>query len=234
MRKKCIVLALVVAMLMSFAACGGATEEEPVAAKTESMEEVTSNTEAEETAPEAETEESAPEVVFEEQILVDNENCTVKITGIEEDAIWGYTLKAYLENKTDLELMYAMDKVSVNGFMCDPFWASSVTAQMKANEEISFSKDSLKKNGIAYPTDITFTLRVYDNNDWSADALVEQEFTVYPMGEEAVQPYEREDQPDDIVLVDNENCRMIVTGFEKDDIWGYTMNVYLEIRPIWN
>ena len=99
---------------------------------------------------------------------------------------------------------------------------------MKSNEEISFSDEAFERNGIEAPTDITFTLRVHDSNDWMADALVEQEFTIYPMGEEAVQPYERAAQPADIVLFDNEQCKMIVTGFEMDEIWGYTMKVYLE------
>lgn len=228
MLKRIIALLLTGIMLVSFSACGGTAKEDPGASNVDAVDtELQEEEQPIEEAP-ATTEVSVPEITFTEQLLVDDENCTVKITGIEEDALWGYTLKVLLENKTDLELMYSVNGASINGFMCDPFWASSVTAQMKANEEISFSKESFKENSIEYPTDITFTLRVYDNNDWMADALVEQEFTIYPMGEEAVQPYEREPQPEDIVLFDNEQCQMIVTGFEKDDIWGYTMKVYLE------
>lgn len=226
MPKKILVLMLTAAMVLSFAACGESAQEPATAADAESVETTPGNEVlAEEENPEA-SEES--EMTFTEQVLVDDENCTVKVTGIEEDALWGYALKVFLENKTDLELMYTVEDVSVNGFMCDPFWASSVTAQMKANEEISFFDEMLKNNGIEAPTDITFTLRVYDNNDWAAEELVEQEFTIYPMGEEAVRPYERTAQPGDIVLVDNEQCGIIVTGFEMDEIWGYTMKVYLE------
>lgn len=220
MLKKLLAMLLVIAVMAACVACG-TTAETPVASQKEDV------TEKQE-EKEVQLEEGTPEITVTEQLLVDDENCTVKITGIEEDAIWGYTLKVFLENKTDLELMYSVENVSVNGYMCDPFWASSVTAKMKANEEISFSKDSFEKNGITVPTDIVLSLRVHDSNDWTADALVEQEFVIYPLGEESAQTYLRADQPDDVVLFDNDQCRMIVTGFTMDEIWGYTMNVYLE------
>lgn len=173
------------------------------------------------------TEAAAPEI-FEEIILVDDENCTFKITAIEEDSILGYTLKAHLENKTDMELMFSLNNASVNGFMCDPFWAASVTPGMKANEEISFSDSDFARNGISDVTEIAFTLRVYDNNDWTAEHLVDDTFTIHPMGEEAVTAYVRTPQEDEIVLFDDENCTMIVTGFDPENMWGYTVNVYLE------
>ena len=224
MLKKMIGFILVIVILLSFAACGAPVEEPPVAG---SKETAPVEQEKEEQA-EVPVEAPATEITFTEQVLVDDENCTVKITGIEEDSLWGYTLKAYLENKTDLELMFSVDGVSVNGYMCDPFWASSVTAGMKANEDISFSTEIFERNGIVRPTDIQLILRVSDYNDFMADPLVEQQFEIYPMGEDAVQVYERADQPEDIVLIDNDTCKMVVTGFEQDDIWGYSMNVYLE------
>ena len=172
--------------------------------------------------------ETKPQAVFEETVLVDDENCTFKITAIEEDASLGYTLKASLENKTDLELMFTLDGVSVNGFMCDPFWAVTVTPGMKANEEISFSDSDLQRNGISEVTDITFTLKIYDNNDWTADHLVKEVFTIHPLGEEAVKPFLRESQNGEMVLFEDENCAIIVTGYDPDSTWGYTVNVYLE------
>ena len=118
--------------------------------------------------------------VFKEITLVDDENCTVTVRSIDPDSLFGYTLNVYLENKTDKELMFSVDKVSVNGFMCDPFWASTVSAGKKANEQISFSKSDFETNGIKEVTDISFTLNVYDNADWTADYLVEKTFTVNP------------------------------------------------------
>lgn len=117
---------------------------------------------------------------FEELVLVDDENCIVKITAMDADSIWGYEMNVYLENKTDMELMFTVDDVSVNGFMCDPFWAASVAAGKKANEQIRFLADDFEQNGIETVTEITFTLRVYDNDDLLSDDIVSETFTVNP------------------------------------------------------
>lgn len=171
MNKKIAAVLAAMTLLGVLTACGAAPEApatQPTVAETQTP------TEAETAAP---TE--APET-FEEIVLADDENCTVKITAVGEDNIWGYTLKVFLENKTDLELMYTVDNVSVNGYMCDPFWATTVAAGKKANEEIHFMSSDFEKNGITEVEEITFTLRVYDSNDWLADNFVEETFTINP------------------------------------------------------
>lgn len=214
MNKKFAAMFAAVSLAASLSACGSEPAATGPAGSAPIQTEPTQST----TAPAA----------FEEIILRDDENCTVKITAIEEDGLWGYTLETYLENKTDKELMFSVSNASVNGFMCDPFWAVTVSAGMKANEEIHFMEEDLKRSGIETVTDIEYTLRVYDSNDWDAEDLVNEPVTIYPLGEEAVQPFTRQSVADEIVLFDDDNCTMIVTGFDPESIWGYTMNVYLE------
>ena len=115
-----------------------------------------------------------------ELTLVDDENCTVIIKGYDEDALLGYGVNVFLENKTDKELMFSVGEVSVNGYMCDPFWAQVVSAGKKANEQIIFFESDLVANGIENVTEITFTLNVYDNGDWLSEYLVKEVFTVNP------------------------------------------------------
>ena len=117
---------------------------------------------------------------FAELTLVDDENCTVIIKGYDGNALLGYGVKVYLENKTDKELMFSISEVSVNGYMCDPFWATTVSAGKKANEQITFFESDLEANGIEAVEEITFTLNVYDNADWLAEYLVKESFTVNP------------------------------------------------------
>lgn len=153
--QKCISLILAVFMVLSLAACSTDTHQATTA-----------------------TTESAPD--FQEITLVDNDHLTMKITGVDTDSIWGYTLKIYLENKTDLKLMFSMDDVSVNGFMCDPYWAETVAPGMKSNTTISWFESVFQENGIKTVEEIRFTLRVYDNTDWMADDILNQKFTVNP------------------------------------------------------
>lgn len=219
MYKKILSLFCALSLMLSFAACASQSPEES---------QPTSQASEPTTQPTTETVSTATEPVFAEITIVDSDDCVFRITGIQEDAMFGYTLKVYLENKTDKDLMFSLSDTSVNGFMCDPVFAATVAAGMKANESVTFLKADFVTNQIVDVTDITFTLRIYDSNDWMADPVVEDTFTVYPQGEEAVQPYVRESKDSDIVLFDNDDCAMIITGFDPDNLFGYKMNVYLE------
>ena len=115
-------------------------------------------------------------------VVVDNENCTFTIKSVDPTGDWGFTLNVFCENKTDKTLMFSWDKVSVMGFMVDPFWGTEVTAGKKANASISFSYDTIDQIGIESVDDITFTLRVSDSNDWSADPFLVEEYAIYPTG----------------------------------------------------
>lgn len=171
MFKKVIVTALTFMLTLSLAACAPASE-------TGTSAPTTGTTAAPTTTIPATTKPEAP--AFKEIVLADNEDVTVKITSIEEDAIFGYTLKVFLENKTDKELIFTVDDVSVNGFMCDPFWAQSVAAGKKSNSSLSWLSSSFEENGIELVEDINFTLRVYDSDDFLAEDVFEKTFTIHP------------------------------------------------------
>lgn len=178
MFKKLIVILAALALLVS-AGCAAApavTTTVPTQQTTVPTTEVT--TVPETTVPETTVPETTAPVT--ELTLVDDENCTVIIKGYDGNALLGYGVKVYLENKTDKELMFSISEVSVNGYMCDPFWATTVSAGKKANEQITFFESDLEANGIEVVEEITFTLNVYDNADWLAEYLVKESFTINP------------------------------------------------------
>ena len=172
--KKTICAALAAILALSMAACAAKAPEAETTLPT--VETTTGAT----TASTEVTTEAPTEAVFEEIVLADNENLTFKVTAVENDPIWGYTLKVFLENKTDKELMFSLDEVSVNGFMCDPYWAETVAPGKKSNTTISWFENTFAENGIETVEEITFTLRVYDSNDWLADDILNENFTVNP------------------------------------------------------
>ncbi len=218
MRKRMIAAGLIAVLSLSLAACGSNSSGET--SVTTPSQTVTTKPNPSESKPQQQSK-------FEETVLVDNANILFKITSVENDPVWGYTLKVQIENRTDKDLMFSLNDVSVNGYMCDPFFATTVTAGMKANKDISFSISSFKEIGIQQVTDIAFELRVYDSNNLAVDEILEEDFIIYPMGKDAAKDYPRESQKGDIVLFDNENCTMIVTGFDSEGIWGYSVKVYL-------
>lgn len=161
---------------------------------------------------------------FEEITAIDSEECTIKITGIDPENLWGYTLNVYLENKsTDKTYMFSVTNAAINGVQCDPFFSTEVAASKKSNNDISFKTE----NDIGEFTDIEISFRVHDSDDWLADAVAEETIHIYPFGEDNATKFIREAQATDNTIVDNEYVTVIVTGYEQDDIWGYIVNLFL-------
>lgn len=178
-----------------------------------------------------EPEEQTPSYVLDNQVIVDNEHCTFTIVGVENDGFHGISFKVFLENKTpDVKLMFSIDEVSINGYMTDPFWAKEVAAGKKANDSFSFSRSDLEEIGITNADEVIFKLRIYNSDDWFADEYVDEVFTVYPTGlsaEEVVYP-ERRTSSGEKVIVNNDQLTFIILGSTDDNIWGYTLNCFIE------
>lgn len=231
--KKAFVLVLLCSLLFSMTACGenGSTAELPsVSSDAESEQQETyEETEMERSAQEITSDDANTESIqFEPVTVADNEACSIIIREIEEDSIWGYTLKTLLENRSaDKTYMFSVQSASVNGVEVDPLFAREVAAGMKANEEISFTGGKLTENGITQYTDIALSFRVYDNDDWMADPVYEDTIHVYPYGQEKAEKYVREMQPSDIIVAENEYASVAVTGYTEDPVWGYTVNLFL-------
>ena len=161
------------------------------------------------------------------QVLVDNDDLYFAIKDVRTDAALGYEWKIYVENRTDKNLMFSFEKVSVNGVMCDPYWAEVINAGKKGNCEITWMRDALQDRQIGDVNQVSFTLNVYNDDDYTEAALMHDPFTVYPLGEENASAAVREPAASDHVLVDDDNCAVIITGFEPDNSWGYAMKLYL-------
>lgn len=211
--------------VISMAACGSDGTETAGSAAVEQQE--SQEQEKEQTAKEADAD-------F-QQVLVDDENVKVEITGVEHSGLWGYTWDLSIENKTeDTNLMVAMENVSVNGVMSDPLFATEVAAGKKANTSVSWSDEEFETNNIEEVTAVEFELHVYDYDDWMADAYVDEQMTVYPMGEDAAESVSRESSEEDMILFDNDQCSMVIKSVNPDGDWGYTLNVYMENKTDMN
>ncbi len=220
--KKLLTLILTTFMLLSLVACDIETppNNDNNSSQNQTNDNIESNVQS--------NNENKNEITFSGLVAVDNAECIIKITEIDPDNLWGYTLKVQLENKsTDKTYMFSVESAAINGVQCDPFFATEVAAGKKANEEISFTKSELDDNGIKNYTDIELTFRVYDTNDWMADNVAKETIHVYPYGEDKVVKYVRTPQPSDNIIVDNEYITVVVTGYEDDPIWGYTAKLFL-------
>lgn len=228
--KRLTALLLTLILILLLTACGGeSTPKADDGAKPSSSQVVfeSKSDNKTETGKEAKKE-TKNEISFTEVLAVDNDDCLIKITEIAPSNLWGFTLKALFENKsTDKTYMFSVESAAINGVKCDPFFATEVTAGKKANKEISFQNSILEENGVGDFTDIELTFRVYDSNDWSSDAVAHDTIHIYPYGEDKAVKFVRDPKDSDTVLIDNDHVTVIATSFEKDGIWGYTINLFL-------
>ncbi|MBQ1674894.1 MAG: hypothetical protein II069_02490, partial [Oscillospiraceae bacterium] len=187
--KRWIAILVALVLALSLTACGGAATEpkeepkpsEPIQTDTGTPALPNEPTEPTKPAEPAEPAEPERDYVLEHNVVVDDENCLFVITGMEED--YGeIVFNVYVENRTDLTLMFALDNVLINGYLNDPYWATEVAPGKKANSAFTFDKDTLKKYDLLPIDELRFTLRAYDSDDWSADDLLNDIFTVYPTG----------------------------------------------------
>ncbi len=107
-------------------------------------------------------------------ILIDNDYVQMIATGFEHGDFWSqYELEVYLVNKTDSDVMFSVSDAAINGFMIDPFWATSVGANNVKFGTITWSDSDIEEQGITEIEDIQMSMRVYDYNDWLADPYFE-------------------------------------------------------------
>lgn len=60
--------------------------------------------------------------------------------------MWGYTLKAQLENKsTEKTYMFSVESASINGVQCDPMFASEVAAGKRLTKKSTLAPILLRK-----------------------------------------------------------------------------------------
>lgn len=234
--KKLLSILIALALCFSLSACGDNVSDESTTSTpsnelvqtsepSQSDEEGIENSSNEKQSVDAPTEE---QIVFDGLTVVDNDECSINITEIDSDNLWGYTLKVNLENKSsEKTYMFSVSSAAVNGLQCDPLFASEVAAGKKSIDSISFSNSVFEENGIDF-TDIELTFRVYDSNDWMADAVANETVHVYPYGEEKAEVFERTPSSSDNVIIDNEYVTATVIGYDEDNVWGYTINLFLQ------
>ena len=219
--KRLFSLLLCAVMLLGMTACGSTHNANPA----ETAEHAT--TPATEPAPTAAP--TAPAAVMGEAVLVDHDNAVFSVIRAENSDHAGMQIHVQCVNKSDRALMFAWDMVSVCGYMYDPMWAVEVAAGKTANSVIDLDTYALEQMDIKAVDEITFTLRIYDSENWMEAPMVQEVHTIYPTGLNAdtlVLP-ERIPRDGQTVIAEDENIRFVIENAGAQDS-AYTVNVYME------
>ncbi len=209
--KRLIALLLCLVMVFALVACGSSEDDSDRGGKKKN-----------------EKNEEKNEIEFEELVVADNDDCVIKLTEIEDDNIFGFTIKAYLENKSeDTSYMFSLAMSAVNGVQVDPWFSCIVEPGKKANEEITFSDTVLERNGIEY-TDLELVFQYRNKDDFFVDPVVIDAIHVYPYGEDKAETFVKKDKDSDTVVVDNDDVKVVVVGYEENELTGYSVQFYFE------
>lgn len=96
-----------------------------------------------------------------EMVMIDTPDAAMVILGGDPEAATGYEFNAYIENKTDKTLVFAMNNVKINGKSLDPKWGKTLVGGTRAYTDIGFTDDEFKNAGIKGIDSFTFELTVY-------------------------------------------------------------------------
>lgn len=223
--KKLIALVLA-ALMLTLAACGAQS------AEPDTIPETAAPAAAETAAAETEAPTEAPQVItpmeMAESVLVDDENCTFSVNLASTNEHLGMTLDAVCVNKTDKNLMFTWNTVSVCGFMYDPMWSEQVAPGETVNSVIYIDTYVLEQYGITSVDQIEFTLNIFDMEDFMAEPFFNETCVIYPTGvsaEDYAAP-ERAGAEGEQTIADSEDLTFIIESIH-DDGESVVLRVYL-------
>ena len=237
MKKRILCVVSTAILILSLAACGGKEAKETKETKDEKASESIEETEQmdekdakEKEKKKEEAKEKEQTEAFEEITALDDENCCIKITGIDMEGEYGPELKIYIENKSeDKTYSVSTERSSINGIQADTYiyMGAEVAPQKKANETIEVYAHHLEEYGVDKLTDIRLQFRVLDKENW--EDVARADVHVYPYGEENAETYVREAKETDKVLIDNDSVKVTAIGAEmNEEREFYEVSLYVE------
>ena len=92
-----------------------------------------------------------------------NEN-GVKIVGktVDENSFWGTAILLYIENNSGQNVGISVDEMSINGFMMEPLFSTTIYDGKMALEDITIFAEDLVINDIEVIEDVDLKFHIYD------------------------------------------------------------------------
>jgi len=96
----------------------------------------------------------------------------IRIIGmaVDEDSFWGMSIVLYCENTSDKNVTISVDDLSVNGFMMDDYFSSTIYANKKAVDDITLFSSDLEDNGIESIETVELKFKIYDADSYETIA----------------------------------------------------------------
>lgn len=96
----------------------------------------------------------------------------IRIVGkaVDEDSFWGNAILLYCENNSGKNVGISVEEMSVNGFMMNPMFSTTIYDGKMAVEDITLFSSDLEENGIEKIEDVELKFHIYDADSYETIA----------------------------------------------------------------
>ena len=93
----------------------------------------------------------------------------IRIIGktVDENSFWGTAILLYIENNSGKNAGISVDDMSINGYMMNPFFSTTVYDGKKAIDDITVFSNDLEENGIEAIEEVELKFHIYDADSYS-------------------------------------------------------------------
>ncbi len=93
----------------------------------------------------------------------------IRIIGktVDEDSFWGMGILLYCENKSGKNIGISVDDVSVNGYMMNTLFSTTVYSNKMALDDITLLASELEENGITSIDDVELKFKIFNPDTYS-------------------------------------------------------------------
>lgn len=204
--KKFLAVMLAVMMVVSLAACGGASDG---GANSSSGVKTGSN----------------KKVTIEETVLVDEAGVKITATELSEGGFFGSEVKLLIENNSGKDLTFQSRNASVNGYMVETMMSVDVVDGKKANDSITFMNSDMEMCNIKTIADMEFSFHIFTTSEWETYLDTEK----IQLKTSVADTYEYTYDDSGEKVYENNDVKIVVKGLAEDSsIFGPSIVVYIE------
>lgn len=96
----------------------------------------------------------------------------IRIIGkaVDENSFWGTAILLYIENNSNANIGVNVDDFSINGYMIDPVFSSTIFAGKKAYDDITLFEADLEDNHIESIENVELKFHIYNTDNYKTIA----------------------------------------------------------------
>ncbi len=165
------------------------------------------------------------EVSLPEQVIFEQNDIKITVTGLDNSGFWGPAVKLLIENNSTQNITVQTRNCSVNGIMVDPLFSEDVASNKKANTSIDIFSSELKAAGVSTIKDIEFYFTIFDAESWNT--IVDSE--VISLTTSADPSFVQTYDDSGFVAYDKNGVKIVAKKISSEDsFWGAELYLYIE------